>query len=53
LASRVQVRGSAHLPLPEAFTAHYEWEQRRMHCADAEEGPLAFAEKRVPEWTGR
>jgi enoyl-CoA hydratase/carnithine racemase len=42
---------SAHLPLEEAFTAHYEWEQRRMHSQDAKEGPLAFVEKRDPNWT--
>lgn len=43
---------SATLPLAEAFTAEYEWEQRRMHSKDALEGPAAFAEKRAPRWQG-
>jgi crotonobetainyl-CoA hydratase/dehydration protein DpgD len=38
------------LPLPDAFAAHYPWEQRRMHSRDAVEGPAAFAEKRPPTW---
>ncbi|MEV4643225.1 enoyl-CoA-hydratase DpgD, partial [Actinoplanes sp. NPDC049548] len=37
---------SAHLPLSEAFTTTYPWEERRRHSADALEGPRAFAEKR-------
>jgi dehydration protein DpgD len=40
------------MALPEAFGADYEWERRRMHSRDAREGPLAFTEKRPPEWTG-
>jgi crotonobetainyl-CoA hydratase/dehydration protein DpgD len=44
---------SASLPLPEAFTARYVWEQRRMHSDDAREGPLAFVEKRTPRWQAR
>ncbi|MGA6189585.1 enoyl-CoA-hydratase DpgD [Nocardia iowensis] len=41
------------MPLPEAFTADYQWERTRADSADAEEGPRAFAEKRAPNWTGR
>ncbi|MFC9248857.1 enoyl-CoA-hydratase DpgD [Streptomyces sp. NPDC057136] len=41
---------SAGLSLESAFATHYPWEQRRMHSADATEGPRAFAEKREPKW---
>jgi crotonobetainyl-CoA hydratase/dehydration protein DpgD len=44
---------SVDLPLPDAFTAGYRWEQRRRDSADAVEGPRAFAEKRAPNWSGR
>jgi dehydration protein DpgD len=43
---------SATLPLEQAFGARYKWEDRRMASADAIEGPLAFAAKRDPVWTG-
>lgn len=44
---------SATLPLPQAFTTRYVWEERRKHSNDAQEGPRAFVEKREPKWTGR
>lgn len=44
---------SVGLSLEAAFAAEYPWERRRMHSADAVEGPRAFAEKREPEWQGR
>ncbi|WIM94430.1 enoyl-CoA hydratase-related protein [Actinoplanes oblitus] len=44
---------SVDLPLPDAFTARYRWEERRRNSADAVEGPRAFAAKRAPRWTGR
>ncbi|HEY8978214.1 MAG TPA: enoyl-CoA-hydratase DpgD [Streptomyces sp.] len=44
---------SAHLPLEGAFATRYPWEERRMHSADALEGPLAFVEKREPRWRAR
>jgi dehydration protein DpgD len=44
---------SAGLPLAEAFAARYSWEEARMRSRDAREGPLAFVEKRRPEWLGR
>ena len=52
-AIKEAVTQSAHLPLPEAFSAGYVWERRRMHSADAREGPLAFTEKRSPRWQGK
>lgn len=42
---------SAELSLEQAFATRYVWEERRMHSRDAREGPLAFVEKRAPEWT--
>ena len=44
---------SAHLPLEEAFAAHYDAEERRRYSSDSKEGPLAFVEKRNPNWTAR
>lgn len=44
---------SAALPLERAFATRYVWEERRMHSADAVEGPRAFAEKRPPRWQAR
>jgi dehydration protein DpgD len=44
---------SATLPLEQAFAGQYAWEEARMESRDAREGPLAFAEKRSPEWWGR
>ncbi|WP_432841791.1 enoyl-CoA-hydratase DpgD [Dactylosporangium sp. CA-092794] len=44
---------SAAMPLDQAFGTRYPCEQRRMHSADAREGPRAFAEKRAPRWQGR
>jgi dehydration protein DpgD len=44
---------SAHLPLAEAFVARYEAEELRRTSDDCREGPLAFIEKRAPNWTAR
>lgn len=41
------------MPLEQAFTTRYAWEERRMHSQDAVEGPRAFTEKRRPRWQGR
>jgi crotonobetainyl-CoA hydratase/dehydration protein DpgD len=43
---------SVDLPLPDAFTTTYPWEERRRGSDDAVEGPRAFAEKRTPVWSG-
>jgi dehydration protein DpgD len=52
-AIKEAVAKSTAMPLPQAFATRYEWEERRMHSADAEEGPRAFVEKREPRWEGR
>ena len=41
------------LPLGEALRTTYPAVQAMMQSDDAKEGPLAFTEKRVPNWTGR
>jgi dehydration protein DpgD len=41
---------SLDMPLEAAFSARFEWEQRRRYSLDAVEGPRAFAEKREPVW---
>jgi enoyl-CoA hydratase/carnithine racemase len=44
---------SAHLPLEEAFAAHYDAEELRRGSEDCREGPLAFIQKRLPDWAAR
>ncbi|MDH6120434.1 enoyl-CoA-hydratase DpgD [Kitasatospora sp. GAS204B] len=44
---------AATMPLEQAFRTRFPWEERRMHSEDAEEGPLAFVEKRTPQWRAR
>lgn len=43
---------SLDLPLEEAFTTSYSWEERRRRSRDAVEGVRAFTEKQDPVWTG-
>lgn len=43
---------AATMPLEHAFATRFPWEERRMHSADALEGPRAFVEKREPRWQG-
>jgi len=40
------------LPLESAIRRRYEWEQAQRVAADWVEGPLAFSEKRKPDWKG-
>jgi enoyl-CoA hydratase/carnithine racemase len=52
-AVKEAARLSVDMPLEQAFTAQYAWEECRMHSQDAIEGPSAFTEKRRPRWQGR
>ena len=52
-AIKEAVATAATVPLEQAFRTRYRWEERRMHSADALEGPRAFVEKRPPQWQGR
>jgi enoyl-CoA hydratase/carnithine racemase len=52
-AIKEAVMRSLDMPLEQAFTTRFAWEQRRMLSHDAVEGPCAFAEKREPVWQGR
>lgn len=52
-AVKEAARTSADRSLEQAFATRYVWEERRMHSADAVEGPRAFLEKRPPQWQGR
>lgn len=51
-AIKQAVMRSLDMPLEQAFCTDYGWEKRRMHSADAVEGPRAFAEGREPVWRG-
>ncbi|WP_343235938.1 enoyl-CoA-hydratase DpgD [Streptomyces sp. SID10815] len=51
-ALKEAVLRSLDMPLEEAFTATYAWEEKRRRSQDAVEGPRAFAEKRAPVWRG-
>jgi crotonobetainyl-CoA hydratase/dehydration protein DpgD len=46
------VSRSLDMPLEEAFTASYTWEEKRRRSEDAVEGPRAFAQGREPVWRG-
>lgn len=43
---------AANVPLEQAFTMHYQWEEIRKASLDAREGPQAFANKRPSIWRG-
>ena len=40
------------MSLPQAYYTEYDWERQRLNSKDMLEGPLAFAEKRRPNWSG-
>ena len=44
---------SMHLSLQDAFAARYEAEEIRYNSEDCREGPLAFIQKRTPNWVAR
>lgn len=41
---------SAAMPLEQAFATRFYWEEKRARSRDAEEGPLAFVDRRTPVW---
>jgi dehydration protein DpgD len=49
-AIKEAVYRSLDMPLEQAFTTRFRWEDQRMLSQDAVEGPRAFAEKRQPVW---
>jgi dehydration protein DpgD len=51
-AVKEAVLRSLDMPLEDAFTTKFIWEEKRRYSADAVEGPRAFAEKRSPQWHG-
>jgi dehydration protein DpgD len=51
-AIKESVLASVDMPLEEAFSRRYTWEERRRRSSDAIEGARAFAEKRDPVWSG-
>jgi len=51
-ALKEAVSRSVDMPLEDAFTASYRWEDARRASEDAKEGPRAFAEGRKPAWRG-
>lgn len=52
-AIKATVRDTAHLPLQEAFASKTKQLIDALESEDAEEGVLAFREKRAPVWKGR
>ncbi len=46
-------KGLDHASLEEAIMAHYPAVRAMLHSEDMIEGPLAFAEKRKPNWKGK
>lgn len=52
-SKQVMLQSLSEPDLEKAMAAHYDMAERMLASADAIEGPLAFAEKRKPVWTGR
>lgn len=51
-AIKEAVLSSVDMPLDQAFTTPYLWEERRRRSVDADEGARAFVDKREPVWRG-
>lgn len=52
-ATKASALKGLNLTLPEAYIRVDPAEEKRRNSLDAQEGPLAFAEKRPPNWQGR
>jgi enoyl-CoA hydratase/carnithine racemase len=51
-ASKEAAMSGLGLPVEDAIAKHYEGQVRLFKSKDAVEGPLAFSQKRKPNWTG-
>jgi enoyl-CoA hydratase/carnithine racemase len=51
-ASKEAALNGLGLPVQEALAKHYDLQSKLFRSKDAIEGPLAFSEKRKPNWTG-
>ena len=51
-SKQVMLQSSRHADLEAAMRADYPLAQRMLDSDDAREGPLAFAQKRAPVWSG-
>lgn len=52
-ATKQAAQSGMDMPLEEALTSHFDGIARMLKSEDFIEGPLAFAEKRKPEWKGK
>ncbi len=51
-ASKEAALGGLGMPVEQAIAKHYEGQARLFRSKDAIEGPLAFSQKRKPNWSG-
>src|SRR5277367_6385843 len=51
-ASKEAAMNGLGLPIQDALAKHYDLQTKLFRSKDAIEGPLAFSEKRKPNWTG-